>query len=82
LASKAAAIIATTKDPSEAVAQRKIFEQLYWGELAMVERGGVAAAMVAFKRALDAEKPSAELQPLSLNLSHALRDELGAAWQR
>lgn len=82
MASKAAAIVATTKDPAEAADQRKIFEQLYWGELGMVERGGVSKAMIDYKQALDAGKTQIELQTLSLRLSHALRDELGTAWQR
>lgn len=77
---QATSIIATSNDAAEVQAQLRIFYQLYYGELAMVERGGVAGAMIAFKNALDQKKPQAELQGLSLNLAHKFRDELGKAW--
>lgn len=56
------------------------FWQLYWGELALVERGKVEAAMKAFGDALERGEPAARLSRLSLDLAHACRDELAIAW--
>ncbi len=79
-ATAVAAVIATSNDDGEIAKARVRFLQLYWGELGMVERGGVSAAMINFKNALDANRPQEVLQPLALVLAHACRDELGKAW--
>jgi hypothetical protein len=79
-ATKVTAIIATSTD-SEAIEQAtKRFKELYWGELAFVERSDVARAMVSFREALAARKGQDTSAPLALNLAHACRDELAASW--
>ena len=79
-ATAAAAKIATSENPAEITTARARFLELYWGELGMVERGEVIQAMIAFRTALDANKPQPELKSLALRLSHACRKELGEAW--
>lgn len=79
-ATAATAVISTSVDAVEIGKARIRFYELYWGELAMVERGSVERAMVKFREALDAGRPQKDLQGLSLILAHACRDELGAAW--
>jgi hypothetical protein len=68
--------------PSRAAAAGKIerFWQLYWGELALVERGNVAKAMIAFGDGLNSRQPSSVLRGLALDLAHACRDELALSW--
>jgi hypothetical protein len=73
--------IATSQEATEIATARARFLELYWGELGMVERGDVASAMIAFKAALDSNKPKPELQPIALRLAHACREELAAAWE-
>ena len=70
-------------DPSSAPAGKlkTRFWQLYWGELALVERGDVEKAMVAFGNALTRGAPAEELRPLSLRIARACRDELAIAWR-
>lgn len=75
------ALIATSDDPEEVAKSRARFLQLYWGELALVERGQVETAMNNFKIALDGNKPQTALQTLALELAHACRDELAKAWR-
>lgn len=86
-ATQAAAVLATTTDEAELTAARNRFWALYWGELAMVENGGVSAeaggvesAMVAYGRCLKQECEQTELQRLALNLAHACRDSLAVSW--
>jgi len=79
-ATKVTATIATSADSQEIEKAKKRFRELYWGELALVERSGVARAMVAFREALDAKKGQDALAPLALDLAHACRDELAASW--
>ena len=79
-ATQVTAKIATSKDSEEIKRAIKRFKELYWGELALVERGGVASAMVSFREALDANKNQDELAPLALSLAHACRDELAESW--
>ena len=68
--------------PSRESAARKIerFWQLYWGELALVERGDVAKAMIAFGNGLTGQQPQGVLRGLALDLAHACRDELAVSW--
>jgi hypothetical protein len=79
-ATKVTATIATSPDPLEVKRATKRFRELYWGELALVERDSVAKAMVAFRVALDAGSMQALLAPLALDLAHACRDELALSW--
>jgi hypothetical protein len=80
-ATKSTVTIATSADGKEIEKATKRFWELYWGELSMVERGGVEAAMVRFGQALNAKKGQDELAPLALNLAHACRDELAVSWE-
>jgi hypothetical protein len=60
------------------------FWQLYWGELGLVERGGVASAMAAYGGILDssADGPSrSHLGAAALNIAHAARAELTESWK-
>mgnify|MGYP001592039456 CR=1 FL=1 len=79
-ATKVTATIATSADRKEIEKATKRFRELYWGELALVERTDVAGAMVLFGGALDAKKGQDVLRPLALALAHACRDELAASW--
>lgn len=79
-ATETAAFLATTPDSPERARKRERFEQLYWGELALVERGPVESAMVEFRLALEAKASAEELQRLSIGLAHACRDELAKSW--
>jgi hypothetical protein len=79
-ATQITAIIATSIDQEEISIATKRFNELYWGELAMVERSEVAQAMVDFHRALEDNKGKVELKNLALKLAHACRDELAESW--
>ena len=79
-ATKVTATIATSHDQEEIKRATKRFRELYWGELALVERDNVALAMVAFREALDADSKQEALARLALNLAHACRDELALSW--
>ena len=86
-ATQVAASLATSSNPDDLEQKRQRFWELYWGELALVENGGVGAkeggveaAMVVFGQCLDRGCPQSELQPLALRLAHACRDSLAASW--
>lgn len=79
-ATKVTATIATSTDSEEIEKATKRFKELYWGELALVERNDVARAMVSFREALDAKKGQDTLAQLALSLAHTCRDELAASW--
>jgi hypothetical protein len=87
-ATKVAAIIATSDNPTERQTAEVRFWQLYWGELAMVENGGiktqnggVEGAMVRFGNELNSPAPSrSTLKNLSLDLAHVCRDSLAESW--
>lgn len=87
-ATKTAAILATSDDATELETAETRFWQLYWGELALVENGGlgvdgggVEAAMVRFGEALqEKERNRPLLQQRSLELAHACRDSLAESW--
>jgi hypothetical protein len=86
-ASEKAAIIATTDDDQERKAATNRFRVIYWGPLASVEdvgltketSGKIEAAMVCFGREMHKGK-SEELQQLSLDLAHAIRDAVAPAF--
>ena len=79
-ATQTAAFLATVPDSPERPKKLERFEQLYWGELALVEHGPVESAMVRFRTGLKAGVPAEELQQLSLGIAHACRDELAKSW--
>jgi len=79
-ATKVTASLATTTDEKERAKLKKRFMELYWGELGLVEHGGVASAMANFRLGLDRNAAPAELGTLALALAHACRDELAASW--
>jgi hypothetical protein len=86
-ATQNASILATSVDPDAIEKARQRFWELYWGELAMVEnggintnKGGVESAMVAFGSCLKRDCLQPELQPLALRLAHACRDSLAVSW--
>ena len=87
-ATKTAAILATSSDTDELKAAEMRFWQLYWGELAMVENGGIQAndggvegLMVQFGNELmKHSKDRSMLQRLSLKLAHACRNSLAESW--
>jgi hypothetical protein len=58
----------------------KRFQQLYWGELVLVEDSRVEAAMKRFGDALSESKSQQELRQLSLGLAGACRDSLSQSW--
>ena len=58
------------------------FNEIYWGELAVVEDRIVEPAMVDFKRLIENEHCSKrELKLSALKLSRALRDSLNKSWK-
>jgi hypothetical protein len=77
---KVAASLATLTDEKERAKAKTRFMELYWGELGLVEREGVALAMVAFREGLDRNATPAELGTLALAVAHACRDELATSW--
>lgn len=79
-ATQAAAMLATSNDPTELNSARKKFWSLYWGELALVEDKQVEAAMVKFGRAFEAGGAGQKLQQHSLDIAHACRDSLAESW--
>ena len=79
-AAKVTATIATSANSQEVEKAIKRFKELYWGELALVERSDVASAMISFRNALLAEEGQDALAPLALTLAHACRDELAESW--
>lgn len=80
-ATKVTTTIATSTDIQEIEKATKRFNELYWGELALVERDAVAKAMIVFRNALNANKEQDALAPLALKLAHACRDELAESWR-
>jgi hypothetical protein len=87
-ATEAAATLATSTDELVLAEHEGKFWRLYWGVLAMVENGGISAAvggvegaMVRFGRALNETPRDTEtLQRASLALAHACRDSLAVSW--
>lgn len=67
------------QDVQEAIVR---FNEIYWGELAVVEDSIVEPAMVDFKRLLEREDCSKrDLKLCALKLSRALRDSLNKSWK-
>ena len=87
-ATKQAAILATSDNPADLQTAERRFWQLYWGELAMVENGGikiqnngVEGAMVRFGDELKKEpRNRSKLHDRSLELAHICRDSLAESW--
>lgn len=87
-ATKVAAILATSRESKELADAETRFWQLYWGELAMVENGGiktkdggVEGAMVRFGDELQkGAQDRSILKHRSLELAHICRDSLAESW--
>ncbi|MDB5704616.1 MAG: hypothetical protein JWN66_1732 [Sphingomonas bacterium] len=79
-ATHAAATIATSTNAAAVASARTRFDELYWGELALVEDSTVEQAMMAYRSGLEREADRAELQQLSLGLAVACRDSLAVSW--
>jgi hypothetical protein len=80
-ATQTAAYLSTVSDSPDRAKKLERFEQLYWGELALVEKGPVEAAMVQFRKSLMAGAPQEELRLRSLAIAHACREELAESWE-
>jgi hypothetical protein len=79
-ATQTASYIANNPDSAERKQRITRFLELYWGELALVERGKVASAMKAYKSDLDSGTFST-LPGRALDIAHACRDELAKSWE-
>lgn len=89
-ATRAAAIIGTSRDEKELETAIKCFWQLYWGELAMVENPKVEAAMIAMRELVpqpntgeavkQCDPVREKLERCALNLAHACRESLDRSW--
>ena len=67
------------QDVQEAIVR---FNEIYWGELAVVEDSIVEPAMVDFKRLLErGDCSKRDLKLSALKLSRALRDSLNKSWK-
>lgn len=83
-----AGILATSSDQDALEKATKQFWEFYWGELGMVEnggikseQGGVEAAMKRFGDQLVSDQNNRKrLQVLSLDLAHACRNSLASSW--
>jgi len=80
-ATQLAAKIATSNHgvPERAKAEKRFWE-LYWGELALVEDGRVAKAMIDFGNCLTSRCQPQKLKGLSLSLAHECRESLAVSW--
>ena len=87
-ATKTAALLATASDAAEVQTAEIRFWQLYWGELALVENGGIKTenggiegAMVQFGNELAMHsRDRTNLKLRSLELAHVCRDSLAVSW--
>jgi hypothetical protein len=87
-ATKTASVLATSDDTQELKAAEARFWQLYWGELGLVENGGiksenggVESAMVRFGGELQkGGKDRGLLKNLALALAHTCRNSLAQSW--
>jgi len=87
LASLTVASLATEFDSKRWERARSTFWQLYWGQLGAVESREVEKVMVKIGRVVPdrptdiAEIPLRALQSLSLELAHAIRNQLPEDWR-
>jgi hypothetical protein len=86
-ATQVVSVLATSEDADALAKNRQRFWELYVGELAMVENGGldarnrgVAEAMGKFSSCLNRECARGELRSLAVDLAHACRDSLALSW--
>ena len=87
-ATKAASTLATSDDGAELKSAEARFWQLYWGELGLVENGGLMAAnggvegaMVRFGTELGRHPGDRTvLKRLALELAHTCRNSLADSW--
>lgn len=76
----AVAVLSTTTVADERAKATKLFWELYFGEMAIVENREVEAAMVGLGRALKRGASQADLQDLALTLDDACRKSLDRSW--
>lgn len=80
-ASKLASQIATLEPGDTRTHAVQLFNELFWGNLAVFEDSRVEAAMVKFRNTMhETDMPSRELEQASLGLAHACRKSLEEAW--
>lgn len=79
-ATRAAAAIAAPASGDAKAAAKARFQELFWGELAMVESLDVEQAMIAFREGLKAGLTGEAIGELSVLLAHACRDSLARSW--
>ncbi|WP_339951261.1 hypothetical protein [uncultured Albimonas sp.] len=79
-ASRLAAQLATSPAAETRAAAGARFEELYWGELAIVEDAAVEQAMVAFRAAWTAGKDPSSLRVPALTVAHRCRDLVLSSW--
>lgn len=81
-AATAAAMIASSSDPTERKQAETKFWTLYWGPLVMVESTDVSGAMKAFGRCINGEEEcsGSEVHSRSLTLASALEESILKSW--
>lgn len=75
-----AATIASSTDSKTRKKAEERFNQLYWGELVMVEDRRVELAMINFKDCLDKKNKNCSLDAKSLDLAACARDSIVRTW--
>ncbi|MGR3780390.1 MAG: hypothetical protein ACU0DT_03890 [Albimonas sp.] len=79
-ASRLAAQLATSPDAAVRSQAGARFEELYWGELAIVEDAPVEQAMVAFRRTWTAGEDASALRAPALRIAHSCRELVLSSW--
>ncbi|SFH65521.1 hypothetical protein [Albimonas pacifica] len=79
-ASRLAAQLATSPDAAARAKAGARFEELYWGELAIVEDAPVEQAMVAFRRKWTAGEDPTALRVPALTIAHRCRELVLSSW--
>jgi hypothetical protein len=77
--SKATILASNDKSPQVDSARRR-FEELYWGELCLVEDDRVEEAMIAFRKVEQGDAKSDVVHDAVIQLAHAMRDSLSDSW--
>lgn len=76
-ATQITAYIATSDSPGDEKEKKQRFWQLYWGELALVEHGGVERAMVEYGDLLRSKKYEDPLKQAALRVASFLPGRVG-----
>ncbi|MDF2235834.1 hypothetical protein P2H44_25050 [Albimonas sp. CAU 1670] len=79
-ASRLAAQLATSPDAAVRGKAGARFEELYWGELAIVEDAAVEQSMVAFRKVWTAGEDASALRTPALRIAHRCRDLVLSSW--